>query len=112
MHKRLFALPLALVLMLTALPGPVQADELAEKGREIFKKHQRAIVTVRVVLKISFPGAQRSNENRQELTGTVVDGSASRASRPTAPGRLAQTLGRANSHTKCNTLRRAPHSAY
>ena len=75
MHKRLFALPLALVLMLTALPGPVQADELAEKGREIFKKHQRAIVTVRVVLKISFPGAQRSNENRQELTGTVVDGS-------------------------------------
>lgn len=62
---------LALLLAVAAVPG--RADELAEKGRDIFKKHQHAVVTVQVVLKISYSGAGRSSENRQDLTGTVVD---------------------------------------
>ena len=73
MHRHLFLLRFALVLMLAGLVAPSRADELAEKGREIFKKNQHAVVTVRVVLKISYSGASRSGENRQELTGTVVD---------------------------------------
>ena len=68
-HCLLFALALAL----TGASAPVRADELAEKGRAIFKQHQHAVVTVQAVIKVSAPGAARSNENRQDLTGTVVD---------------------------------------
>jgi Trypsin-like serine proteases, typically periplasmic, contain C-terminal PDZ domain len=48
------------------------ADEFAEKGREILKKNQHAVVTVQVVIKATSGGG-RSSENRQEITGTVVD---------------------------------------
>lgn len=48
------------------------ADEFAEKGREILKKNQHAVVTVQVVIKATAGGG-RSSENRQEITGTVVD---------------------------------------
>ena len=63
----LFVLPLALAV----LAVPARADDLAPKGRDIFKQHQQAVVTVQTVLKLSRGG--RSSENRQELTGTVVD---------------------------------------
>jgi Trypsin-like peptidase domain len=62
---------MALALLLTGLAAPGRADDLAEKGRDIFKTHQHAVVTVQAVLKIS--GAGRSTESRQDLTGTVVD---------------------------------------
>jgi S1-C subfamily serine protease len=64
-------LPLAFLLAAAAISCP--ADELAEKGRDIFKVHQHAVVTVQVVLKISYSGASRSTETRQDITGTVVD---------------------------------------
>ena len=64
---------IALALLLAGVASPSRADELAEKGRDIFKKHQHAVVTVQVVLKMSYSGAGRSSENRQDLTGTVVD---------------------------------------
>ena len=54
---------------------PSRADELAEKGREIFKKNQHAVVTVQEVLKMSYSGANRANETKQDLTGTVLDAS-------------------------------------
>ncbi len=66
-------LAFAFVLALTSVNFPARADELAEKGRDIFKKHQHAVVTVQVVLKMSYSGASRSSERRLELTGTVVD---------------------------------------
>ncbi len=67
---------LAALLLVLAGPGfPGRADELAQKGRDIFKKNQHAVVTVQVVLKMSYSGAGKSSENRQEITGTVVDGS-------------------------------------
>ena len=47
-------LRLVLILALAALTSPARADELAEKGRAIFKQHQHAVVTVQVVLKISY----------------------------------------------------------
>ena len=67
------SLLIALALLLAGVASPSRADELAEKGRGIFKQHQHAVVTVQVVVKVSYSGAGRSSENRQDLTGTVVD---------------------------------------
>jgi hypothetical protein len=53
-----------------------RADELAEKGREIFNKHQHAVVTVEVVLKTTYssPGQTSApTEAKQDVTGTVAD---------------------------------------
>ena len=62
--------------LLASPTSPVRADELADKGREIFKNNQRAVVTVQVVMKTKYSmggmGAQ-DNESKQDLTGTVVD---------------------------------------
>lgn len=57
------------------LAVPAVADDVAQKGREIFKKNQHAVVTVSEVLKISQSGSSRSRETKQDLTGTVVDSS-------------------------------------
>ena len=66
----------ALVPLLPCLILPGRADELAEKGREIFNKNQRAVITVQIALKTKFSvtglGGQ-ANESKQDLTGTVVD---------------------------------------
>ena len=63
----------ALALLLVGTTSPCQADEIAEKGRNIFKQHQHAVVTVQVVIKVSYAGAAKTSENRQDLTGTVID---------------------------------------
>lgn len=72
----------AIVSLLTAalalaLPASLaHADDLAEKGRAVFKQHQRAVVTVQVVMKskMSFGGlGSDSGEDKQDLTGTVID---------------------------------------
>jgi len=52
------------------------ADEISEKGREIFKKNQHAVVTVMVVQKTTYSAEGRTAppvENRQDLTGTIID---------------------------------------
>jgi S1-C subfamily serine protease len=73
MHRKK-SLILAAVLILSHLAASARADEFADKGREIFKKYQHAVVTVQVVIKASGPGG-RSNESKTDLTGTVVDAS-------------------------------------
>jgi hypothetical protein len=73
MRHQSHSLLLAVALLLAGAVTHSRADELAEKGREIFKKYQHAVVTVQVVIKISYPGAARSGESRQDLTGTVLD---------------------------------------
>jgi hypothetical protein len=61
------------VLLLTGLlVASARADELAEKGRELFKKNQHAVVTVQVVMKATGSGGN-ARESRQDITGTVVD---------------------------------------
>ncbi|MCU0785088.1 MAG: serine protease, partial [Verrucomicrobia bacterium] len=53
-----------------------RADELADKGRAVFNKHQRAVVTVQVVQKMTFSTGGRTsepNEMKQDITGTVMD---------------------------------------
>src|SRR5258708_1642195 len=54
------------------------ADELSEKGREVFKKNRHSVVTVQIVVKSKFSmggmGGQ-SNESRQDVTGTIIDSS-------------------------------------
>jgi S1-C subfamily serine protease len=76
MRVRLNPARLCLVFLLPALCLVCVGDELAEKGREIFKQNQRAIVTVQLVLKSKFSmrgmGGQ-SNESKKDATGTVVD---------------------------------------
>jgi len=62
--------------VLASRPACSRADELAERGRDIFKKNQRAVITVQIVMKLKFsvPGlGGQANESRQDLTGTVVD---------------------------------------
>jgi S1-C subfamily serine protease len=58
------------------LAATCHADELADKGRDIFKKNQHAVVTVQAVLKTTYSGGGRSSnpsEVKQDLTGTVID---------------------------------------
>jgi len=54
------------------------ADELSQKGREIFKNNRHSVVTVQIVVKSKFSmggmGGQ-SNESRQDVTGTLIDSS-------------------------------------
>jgi len=70
-HKlKLFIASLALLTL------SVRADEMAQKGRDIFKTNEHAVVTVQIVLKISGSAGGRSfnsTEVKSEATGTVVD---------------------------------------
>src|SRR6266478_3845504 len=74
---RVSAFRLVFLFVSSLLLSPIcQADDLADKGRAIFKQHQHAVVTVQLVLKSKFSVAGRggeSNESRQDVTGTVVD---------------------------------------
>ena len=67
---------ICLASLLLSLATAASADDLADKGRDIFKKNQSAVVTVQIVLKVtaSQPGsASRQGEGKVETTGTVVD---------------------------------------
>jgi hypothetical protein len=75
MYRTINVSRFVLACLLAAPAIPCRADELAEKGREIFKKNQHAVVTVQEVLKTSYAGSPRANETKQDLTGTVLDGS-------------------------------------
>lgn len=47
------------------------SDEAAEKGRAILEANKDAVITVRVVMSMSFGGQEREQES--EATGTVID---------------------------------------
>lgn len=62
--------------LLLGLAGAGRADEVSEKGREVFNKHHRTVVTVQLVQKVSYAAAGRSGESaefKQDITGAVVD---------------------------------------
>jgi S1-C subfamily serine protease len=72
MNARLHLIALAAGLLATGS----HADELADKGRDIFNKNEHAVVTVQAVIKTTNPANTRSTgptESKQELTGTVID---------------------------------------
>ncbi len=71
--KKLVLLSLSLAVL---MPAAGFASEFVEKGRAIFEKFQKTVVTVQIVIKskISGPGmGGQSNEARQEVTGTIID---------------------------------------
>ncbi|HEV7925984.1 MAG TPA: serine protease [Verrucomicrobiae bacterium] len=60
----------------TLLAVTCHADELADKGRDIFNKYEHAVVTVQTVLKMTDSRGGRSSnpsEIKRDLTGTVID---------------------------------------
>jgi hypothetical protein len=60
----------------TLLAATCHADELADKGRDIFKQNQHVVVTVQTVLKMTDSSGGRSSNPREikrDLTGTVID---------------------------------------
>ena len=76
MHRSSILAVISFISLLASSAPLCRADELADKGREIFKKNQRAVVTVQVVVKMKFslPGmGGQANESKQDVTGTVVD---------------------------------------
>jgi S1-C subfamily serine protease len=65
-----------LVALALVMTFAVRADEVSEKGREVFKKQQNAVVTVQIVQKVTYASAGRTSEpreNKQDVTGTVID---------------------------------------
>jgi hypothetical protein len=95
--ERLINNRLSIFLLFCLLAARGFADELADKGRAIFKQYQHTVVTVSIVLKskISVGGmGGQSNEARQEVTGTVLDpsGLIVLALSATDPGQLMQTF--------------------
>lgn len=74
---RLFCL--SAVCSLSAFLSPVQADDLAAKGRAVFSRHQSSVVTVLLVVKtkMGFGGLAGvggdAREYKEEVTGTVID---------------------------------------
>ncbi len=86
-----------LISLSLSLAAPCRADDLAEKGRAIFKKNQHSVVTVEIVLKSKFsmPGmGGQANESRQDVTGTVLDaaGLTVLSLSATDPGQLMQNM--------------------
>jgi len=112
MRAKTILLPL-LILLAVVPAAPSRADELADKGREIFQQYQHAVVTVQLVTKtkMSFGGAgEQSNEAKQDLTGTVLDPSGLTVLSLSAcePGEMMQNImagagGDAGSKIKMNT---------
>src|SRR5947199_10329290 len=73
MNQKCFS---ALFMLLAFAKGGWAADDLASKGREIFKKYQSTVLTVQLVVKskIGFAGfGGDARESKQEVTGTVID---------------------------------------
>jgi len=55
---------------------PLRGSELSEKGRAVFQQHQKAVVTVQVIQKVTSSargGASEPRESKQDITGTVID---------------------------------------
>jgi len=68
--KNFMALPLAFALCASAFAG-----ESEDQGRALLEQHQKAIVTVQLVIKqkMSFGGmGSQDDESRAEITGTVI----------------------------------------
>jgi S1-C subfamily serine protease len=76
--SRIRPLGLSSVLIFALAVTLSRADEISEKGREVFKNNQHSVVTVQIVVKSKFSMAGmggQANESRQDVTGTLIDAS-------------------------------------
>ncbi len=65
---------LAGVLGVTGLAAmPARADELAQSGRDIVTKWEKAVITVEVVIKTQGGGDEKGEEEKSEAIGVVID---------------------------------------
>jgi hypothetical protein len=63
--------PLAATILALAFSLVAQAQTSVEdQARAVYEKHKSAVVTVQVLIKIKFSG--RENENKMDVTGTVL----------------------------------------
>jgi len=67
---------IVLLLTLGLLGSAAHAQDMAGKGREVFKKQRDCVVTLQVIIKskIGFRGGE-GRESKQEISGTVIDAS-------------------------------------
>ncbi len=63
-----------LVIILAAVSGTC-ADDAAEAGRRVWREHQAAVLTVKLVLNqsLSYSGRDQQSESKTETVGTVID---------------------------------------
>jgi len=87
---------LSVLAALSAAPI-VRADEAATLGRAVLAQHREAVVTVQLVVKVTWSSGGNSNqsENKVETTGTVIgaDGLTVLALSATDPSSIARTMG-------------------
>lgn len=75
MHRSAITIAATVVLSLALL---ARADEVTDKGRELFQKYQQTVVTIQVVQKITASSGGKTaepRETKQDITGTVMDAS-------------------------------------
>ena len=105
--KKTFAI-LLIPVLLGLFNAQVYADDLAANGRRILEKYQHAVVTVEIVLKVTYSaGGQTSPsmERKLDLTGTVIDpsGLSVLALSAVDPGELYQRMASSQSRTRVDT---------
>ena len=88
---------LAIATSFLLLVPQIQADELVDKGRKVFKANQGSVVTIQIVIKskMSFGGlGGQDNESKQDVTGTVIEpnGLTVLSLSSTDPGGMFQTI--------------------
>ncbi len=72
--RSLFSLKTAVLVLLVAslsLPAAAAVDEVARKGQTILETHKDAVITVSMVISISFGGDEMEDE--MEANATVID---------------------------------------
>lgn len=51
----------------------VRADEVANAGRDVLKKHQDAVIGIRIVVKVAVPGRESTQEIKVDAIGIMLD---------------------------------------
>jgi S1-C subfamily serine protease len=75
MRHTIHTLCISAIFAIATIPSS-HADELADKGRDIFSKYSHAVVTVEAVQKMTATDrSSRARETKLDVTGTVVDAS-------------------------------------
>ena len=80
-------------MLLSIMIGNGYADDSGDRGREVFEKYKDTVVTVRVVVGMSYGGSERENEQEANATLLTDDGLAVLALSAIDPMQLAEGYG-------------------